>query len=40
MSAVGVPSVADSLSAQQKLIVLGSSFLVNLNYFEKQNKCW
>ena len=33
-------SVGDGLTAQQKLIVLGGSFLVDLNYFEKQNKCW
>ncbi|KAK7109485.1 phospholipid scramblase 1-like [Littorina saxatilis] len=30
----------DDLSPLQKLTILGGSFLVDLNYFEKQNKCW
>ncbi|XP_076468542.1 phospholipid scramblase 1-like [Babylonia areolata] len=31
---------SENLAPQEKLIILGGSFLVDLNYFEKQNKCW
>ncbi|XP_025095585.1 phospholipid scramblase 1-like isoform X2 [Pomacea canaliculata] len=33
-------SIHYDLDARQRLIILGSTFLVDLNYFEKQNRCW
>ncbi|KAK7488717.1 hypothetical protein BaRGS_00020014 [Batillaria attramentaria] len=31
---------SDGVTVQQKLIILSGTFLADLNYFEKQNKCW
>lgn len=31
---------SEGLTVVQKLTILSASFLVDLNYFEKQNKCW
>ncbi|KAL8596557.1 hypothetical protein ACOMHN_020379 [Nucella lapillus] len=31
---------SENLTPEEKLIVVGGSFLVDLNYFEKQNKCY